>query len=273
MADWRHWQDWRRYCSLAACDIEAREALCEFAAMRWRRYAIIYSGITNPRVVVALTPTADMAWHAFETMLRLRHTRRGKSYKQWLFARIARNGGAGEALDTVQSGASLLMRDVVRDHFRREMPRAGTLSLEEPSHGVSGQALSLGELLPSADDVCELAQQRDIERLGGLTAESLLDGMLPRRCKIAMLARETGWSLAHPMILKVAGCRKSVLNSAYHDGLHWIAEAVNNRFAKDDRSTRAALAVATLRAVKTKLIEWAKLESSLSGFFRKECTP
>ncbi len=212
-------------------------------------------------------PAAAVAWHDFETLLRLRRTRRGKAYKHWLFARIPSHAGDHESLDAIQGGATLIMRDVVRERFRREMSRRGTVSLNAPPPGAPAESLSLLELLPSSALTQDDVQQRDLAALGTATAANLCRHVLSRRAKIALLAREWGVSTAHPAVLQAAACGKSMLYSAYHEALQTIAGTVNKRFQRDDRETRASLAVATLKALKPQLLAWAESENLMAEFF------
>ena len=270
MAEWEHWQEWYRKCALASCEEETRAALHRFADARWRRYAAVCAGKLYPEGNrFAVPPPAD-SWHDFETMVRLRHTRRGKAYKHWLFARMPPQSGR-QALDAIQGGASLIMRDVVRERFRREMPRQRTVSLHAPPPGAPVGTPPLQELLPAPVQALDEVQQRDLNALAVSTAAWVCHQVLSRRSRIAMLAREWGIPPTDPAVLKAAGCGKSVLCTAYHEALQSIAETVNTRFRRDDRSTRAALAVATLRALKPELVSWAKSEALMAGFFPDEC--
>ncbi len=270
MAEWSHWQEWYRKCALAVCEAETRIALQRFADVRWRRYATVCAGKLLPQGNRFAVPAPDDAWHDFETMVRLRSTRRGKAYKHWLFARISSQSGQ-QALDAIQGGASLIIRDVVRERFRREMPRRQTVSLNAPPPDAPVGTPPLQELLPSPVQPLEDVQQRDLDTLAAATAAWVCRRVLSRRSRIAMLAREWGIPSTHPAVRDAAGCGKSVLYTAYHEALQSIAETVNARFRRDDRETRATLAVATLRALKPELISWAKSEALMTEVIPAQC--
>ncbi len=267
MAEWHDWLAWYRKCALAACDAPTREALQRFALARWQRYATVCAGATNCEAAAITLPSAAVAWHDFETALRLRSTRRGKAYKHWLFTRLPACSGKQTSLDAIQGGATLIMRDVVRERFRREMSRRGTLSMNAPLPGAPAEAPSLQELLPSPEHTLEHVQQRELAAWGAALAAELCRRILSRRAKIALLAREAGVSVAHPAVLAAAACGKSQLYAAYHEALQTIAETVNKRFEGDDRATRASLAVATLQALQAQLLAWAKSEKCMAEFF------
>lgn len=267
MAEWHDWLAWYRNCALAACDPRTRDALQSFALTRWRRYVFAYAGMTNCDATAMPIPSADIVWHDFETLLRLRHTRRGKAYKQWLFARQSSDRGDEASLKTIEGGATLIMRDVVRERLRREWPRRGTVSLNAPPPGAAAESPTLQDWLPASDHTLDDVQQRDLAALGEATARHLCREGLSRRAKTALLAREEGLSIAHPAVLQAAGCGKSSLYAAYADALETIAASVNRRFRQEDRATRAALAVATLKALIPHLRSWAKLENFMTGFF------
>lgn len=267
MKDLQHWQAWHRKCVLSACEPAARDALQSFASKHWRHYANRCSGMIERGNGALTMPTAEVAWHDFEAGLRLRRSRRGKVYKQWLFARIPSHAGDAQRLAAIEGGASLIMRDVVRERFRREMSRRGTFSLNAPVAGSSSEPLTVQDLLPSPISTRDDVYQRDLAVLGAAIARELCCDGLSRRAKIALLAREWGVSSAHPAILRAAACGKSVIYTAYHDALKKIAGTVNRRFREDDRKTRACLAVATWQALIPELQEWAKSENLMTDFF------
>ncbi len=267
MAVWHDWLAWRRTCALAACDTPTRDALQRFALKRWRHYANACAWMIHCEGKPIAIPPAAIAWHDFETWLCLRRSRRGKTYKKWLFARISSHIGDDQSLKAIQGGASLIMRDVVRERFRREMSRRGTISLNATLAGETSESLSLQELLPASNLTQDDVYQRDLAALGTATATSLSRDVLSRRAKIALLAREWGLSTTHPAVLQAAACSKSAIYKAYHDALKTIAGTVNKRFRHDDRETRASLAVATMQALKPQLLTWAKSENVMSAFF------
>ena len=111
-----HWVEWKELCAADLCSDTARQALREFAFLRFRKFAYQYAHRTNTGGTGALVPDAGDAWHLFETHLAVKTTKQGKRYKDWLFDRV--RSTKDPPLDVVQGGASLMMRDVVRERHR-----------------------------------------------------------------------------------------------------------------------------------------------------------
>lgn len=95
---------------------------------------------------------AEDGWHRFETHLLLKNTRGGKRYKDWLFARAEHV--EWHPWDAIQGGATLLLRDVVREYLRREHAPDRVTSLHRPVGMVGDSNVTLEELLPGAIDRC-----------------------------------------------------------------------------------------------------------------------
>ncbi len=264
MAEWRHWRSWYRTCALALCDEDARAELRRFTGQRWRRYAAVCAGLIQGDGCVP--PDTD-TWHDFETLLRLRNTRQGKAYKHWLFARVVSLDGDA-ARRAVEGGASLMMRDVVRERFRREYSRRGTISLDQPIPGSRPDSPPLEVLLPDRKPADDGVEQRDIRRLAQQTALILMRDILSNREKIVLFAREHGVSLQDPVLIAAAGCGKTVLFRTHHRALQTIARTVERQFQNESRTLQADLAVAAMQALGPMILEWARVEDALCGFFK-----
>lgn len=259
------WEEWRKKCALGLCVETARRALRQFAAARFARYAGAYAHRVNHTCPATLLPAPDAPWHLFETHLCARRNRAGKSYKEWLFARTA--AGAADELDTLQGGASLLMRDVVREFLRRECSARGVVSLDQPVAGAAGRApVSLRELLPGTGDVPGEVEANEIRSLAAPAADEILTGW-DRRCRVALLARELGLSLAHPVVVTAVPCRKTALNDAYHHALRAVAEWPRVRFPGEDRDWQAALSRQILEELKIRILLWGRAENACAPFF------
>jgi hypothetical protein len=211
-----------------------------------------------------MTPEAAEAWHLFETWFCLRNTREGKSYKEWLFARCGPDASAW--LDTVQGGASLLMRDVVRECLLREMPRKGHLSLSAPPGDGDEAVPDLQELLPDASDTRGEVEGRDFARIAGEEAHQAVSD-LGRRERVALLARELGLPLSSPAALIAADCGRSQLSAAYFTALRNIAGGVSARHPGEDNQTLASLCVAVFEAAKKQIILWGESEIACRRLF------
>jgi len=260
-----HWTMWKDKCALALCGAEAQSSLRAFAHARFHKFASAFAKATNAPDPNALTPSAAETWHWFETYLRLRNTGEGKSYKHWLFAR----GGSEEdaTLDRVQGGATLLMRDVVRERLRREFSSRKMVSLDAPiGTGHAGDAADLHELLPGYADTAKEVEEKELRSMAVAEADGAIFAMSFRE-RVALLARELGLSLAHPSVTSAADCGKSVLSTAYHDALQGVATHVKSRFPRDDRTTLALLTVLVFEEVKKSILLWGKSEKACAQLF------
>lgn len=264
------WISWKEKCALGLCSAQTRNVLHGFARARFHHFAAIYAGATNAPDAGALTPEPAEAWHWFETYLRLRNTREGKCYKQWLFARARLQGAP--TLDAVQGGATLLMRDVVRERLRREYSSRWMLPLDAPVGTADGdEAPTLHELLAGEGDPAGAVEERELESLADKEAEGAFAG-LERRERIALLARELGLSLAHPAVTRAARCGRSVLNTAYHHALVSLAGHVRARYPREHASALGRMTCLVYDAVKERVLLWGKSEKACTQFFSVDRT-
>lgn len=255
-----HWREWKEKCALALCGEEARRLLPGFVHARFGRFLEAYAQTTNAGRSSGVTPCAGEAWHRFETHFRLHDSSGGKSYKQWLFAEMEGRGYAAQ--ESVEAGATLLLRDVVREYLRREYSSRRMVSISERRGmgACGGDGLSLEELLPGGMDTAREVEERDLGELA--RAESVAAfGRLGRRERIALLAHNAGLSLAHPEALQAAGCGRSALNDAFHSALAGIAVYVQAQHSRDDKSVQAALACLLLAQIRALVFSWAKSEN------------
>ena len=258
-----HWLAWREKCAAALCPEEARAAFFSFAQSRFVRYLVSYRKSTNVNLVRALLPEPSQSWHLFETYLAIRNTREGKAYKQWLFARAE---GMDDFLKGLESGASLLMRDVVREYLRRECSSRRMVSLNQPMGTKAGETVTLDELLPGSSDESHSIELRDLEDVAGKESGEIC-GTMPRREKITLLAHSLRLSLKDPAVLAAAGRGKSVLHTAFRDALVHIAAHIRRKFSGEPRDVQALLSIYAFKAVKKAILSWGKSEKALAGFF------
>ena len=203
-------------------------------------------------------------WHLFETYLAIRNTRQGKTYKEWLFARLP--GIEREDLEALAGGATLLMRDVVRDYLRQEYPPSEMISLNSTTGGLNDSGLTLEDLLPGTIDPVNEVATREFERLATGHAHEFFDQMGPRE-KVAFLAKDLGLSLAHDEVLKAAGCRKSVLNESYQAFILNAAGEIKKIYSSEDAESVRLLILMTLQKIKCNVREWGRSSTELSNLF------
>lgn len=243
-----HWMEWKQTCALGLCGPEAQSGLQAYVHGRFLRYTSDYALPSKSSGQYPPVITPRDAWHWFETYFQLHHNREGKCYKAWLFARV---NTSSTALQSIESGVSRLLRDVVRERLRKEQPHPRTQSLDGP-HSIDSGTLSLEELLPCSSDTASEVEQRDLETLAIQLAEGVL-GALTKRERIAMLTREQGLSYAHPDVLKRADCGKTMLAKAHPTALKKIAGHASNACPNESRSVQASLAIALFDVVRERL--------------------
>ena len=265
MATLKQWNEWRSRCALALCHEETQGALRAFGWRRFRQFTAAYAHWANLAQPAAATPSPRDAWHCFETYLRLRNTRQGKTYKHWLFARPTADGAP--SLDSVQGGATLLMRDVVRECLRREFADARTDSLDAPLARDDDEPVPmLHDFLPGEIDTSQEVERREMEAIADAEAAGAL-ASLDRRERIALLARELGLALSHAAVIRTADCAKSSLASAYHGALQGLANYVRSKYPREDNLALATLTTLVFGHVRHRILLWGKLENDCAGFF------
>lgn len=207
-------------------------------------------------------PAAD-TWHLFEVHLVTHHTRQGKRYKDWLFARI--RNSPDDPVDIIRSGATLLMRDVVREHLRREFAPPHVVSIHTPLGNQGEGSLTLEDLLPSTPDPLDGVAQRECERLARTHADEAF-AQTRHDERVAMAARTLGLALSHPVVENAAGCRKSRLYDAYRAMVQRVGRHIRAVYA-DDPDTALTLALTTVSHLTGLALEWAKTEKACARLF------
>ena len=260
-----HWVTWKQKCALALCPYDTQSELQSFARSRYHRYTSAYAHMTNTPDASTLTPAAPEAWHWFETYLRLHNSHQGKSFKEWLFARAA--AGGAPSLDDVQSGASLLMRDVVRERLRHEFSGRNVRALDAPLLTERGHsAPSLLELLPGTLDTAFDVERRELEAIADAEAGTALAALAERE-RLVLLARELGLAVSHATVITLAGCGKSRLLELYHSALWTLAEHVRTKYPGEDGSTLALLTTLVFERVRPLILLWGKAEIRCARLF------
>lgn len=235
------WREWKAQCALDLCSETTVAHLRRFGGSRFRRYVERCLPRCGPGQGRTDLLSPRDAWHRFEVHLRVRGSRAGKRYKDWLFHRAEHAKRHWEAI--IEAGASVLMRDVVREYLRHEHVQPWMRSLHDPLIAAEGAPLTLEDLLPGTLDPSGEAERTEIEAAAARTAEAILAGLTPKE-RIAIAARGAGMPLSHAEVLNAAGCGKSALNAAYHNVFRKIAERVRKdaeAAGADERSVFALL--------------------------------
>ncbi|NQT91836.1 MAG: hypothetical protein HQ559_03675 [Lentisphaerae bacterium] len=260
------WAEWKRTCALALCSANTRKALSRFAGLRFRTHARRYAYTTGAgQRGEAPTLEPPEAWHLFESHLVAGTTQQGKRYKDWLFART--EGSGDPFLDVIQGGATLIMRDVVREHLRQECPPANTISIQEPlSHG-EGEPLTLEDLLPGAPDPTDEVAHREWTRLAADHARATFEDTTTRE-RAVLAATALGVPMAHPAVKSVTGRSKSVLSTTLRSMVEQVGERIKLEYPDEEPQALIALSLLTVTNLKRLAIEWAKSETACARLFR-----
>jgi hypothetical protein len=194
-------------------------------------------------------------WHLLETHMTVAHTRAGKRYKDWLFAR----GDGRDDLGAIEGGAAVIMRSVVRDHLRREFSPRNTMSLHQPIAFHGGHGLTLQDLLSGSADPAQEAAWREIRILGQRQAAEWLPE-LKHIERVALLAMELDLPLCDPVVLKVARVNSLALGRAHKGIMERVMARLQRAYAGEDRDSRLGLFLETAAALRAAAREWARTD-------------
>lgn len=202
------WREWKRRCALDLCDAETQDELKTFAHQRFVYFLQRFIWLSNLEHAAYVEVSEQEAWHLFETHTLLHRMRNRTVRKDWMF-RCRR--GRKRDLDAVQSSATLIMRDVVRDQLRLEFQSRRLISLSgRPDEGhLSADELLPGDLTPAGEaehrDFRTLAREHAAELAGSLTTDE----------RTTLRALGSGRTFTHPTVLRKAGRSKTTLHDAY----------------------------------------------------------
>ena len=203
-------------------------------------------------------------WHLFETHFQLNETREGKSYKSWLFARVERSTESAE--DTLLGGATLIMRDVVREYLRREYLPARVQSLQSQVGGTDGEIGCLEDFIPGFVDPGSEPAMKELRDMAEEYAFAYFE-QLSFREKAILLAKELSISLANPCVEAVVGCKKTITHSVYRACLITLAGEMRRHHPDDDLSSIRVLTGLVFDELGELAMEWGKCEKRCAGFF------
>ncbi len=251
------WTQWRRRCAVGLCDPPVREALHRFAFRRARSWCTRLGGAARGFTV----PAGPDAWHRLETHMTVVRSRRGAPYKQWLFARAEGLCG-GDFLNAVQGGATLLLRDVLREWMRQEAAAPAVVSLEAPLPNLRG--LCLLDLLPADADPAGKAAERDLEEIGRREAAEAW-AQAGRPARVGLCLRAAGLPLYGQHPEKLAGCGKSRIYAEVQQFVRRLADDLRRRHGPNAFD----LACRALAHARDLALEWGCAENILPAAFQQ----
>lgn len=259
----KDWTEWKIQCARKLCGEETQDRLGSFAQSRFGIQLRRQVSTTNLHDNDALRqlPSEDDAWHQFESYAVLKQTREGKRYKDWIFARVKNRDKS--ALDTVQSGASLIMRSVVRAHLRAEYAPRKVISMEQP---IGDGNITIGDLLPGTVNPIDTVAANEYNVLAEKHAASIFEALSIRE-RIGLLAKFNGIALDNAEVLAAAGCGKSTLNQITRDLLAKLREDIRREYHDDGHDAITAFTVLVVQYLEKEINKWKSLENSLPACF------
>lgn len=259
----KDWTEWKKYCARKLCSEETQGRLGSFAQSRFGLQLRRQIATTNLHDSDALRqlPSVDDAWHQFESYAALKQTRQGKRYKDWIFARV--QGSSAAPLDTIQSGASLVMRSVVRAYLRVEYAPRKAISMDQP---LGDSDLTMSDLLPGKSDPTDAVVANEYNVMAKKHVATLFEA-LSHRERIGLLAKFNGIALDNDDVLKSADCGKSTLNQVVRDMLNKLRADIKREYHDDGHEAIAAFTVLVVQYLEKKLNNWKSLEKSLPQCF------
>lgn len=263
-AFYQPWLEWRRQCAIVLCSQGSRHYLSSWAHARFSNLLERCAARVKRAVPSAGSLSPRDAWHLLETYLTVPGSGAGKSYKKWIFSRVARS--TDHPFDVVQSGAALIMRDVVRRFLRQEQHLGRVDSLDRPLAGRGATALTAHDLLACVIDPADEVARREFDRLAGEHAAKLL-GRLGRVERVLLLAKRTGRPLSDPEIEDLAGLRRSALGRHYRKLVTSIVKELRALYPDDDSQAHLLLGAMTVEHLQECVFQKEKVEKQFGRAF------
>ena len=165
----------------------------------------------NHNSEICFSAMAKKVWHHFDTFVIQKNGR--KSIKDWIAQKV---GSLGE----MESEASLLLRDVVKDFIIVERGNKGTRTIDSLDRPVGDDGLNLGDLIKS--DSVNPSNKAVLSELKNEIKASF--DKLTRDVKITFLAKSQSISLDNTQVKELAGKGKSQLSQNWKKELDSIVE-------------------------------------------------
>ncbi|HMP89233.1 MAG TPA: hypothetical protein PJ991_03480 [Kiritimatiellia bacterium] len=201
------WLEWRRVCAADLCCDATATMLRRFGASRFYAYMNKVETHSGRGMRRSLLYDVNNAWHLLETHAAIGKTRSGKRYKDWLFDRVGPE--VESRIRAIEGGATLLMRDVVRQYLRRERGPAFMTSLET-KYTEANASYSLDEWLPGQVNPLNDMAQREWQEIAWHHARDYYS-RLESSERIILWARFNGFSLNDERIARWTKTSASLL--------------------------------------------------------------
>ncbi len=257
------WLEWKERCARKLCTEDTQNRLGGFAQSRFGiqlNRQISNTNLHNSDAMRQL-PSADDAWHQFESFAVLKETKEGKRYKDWIFMRTRLINT--NPLDIIQSGATLIIRSVVRAYLKAEYSPKKSISMEQP---LGDGNLTVGDLLPGSVNPIDAVAENEYDSLSKRYSEKLFSSLSYRE-RIGLLAKFSGIALDNKEVLLCAGCGKSRLNQITHDILKKLGTDLQREYHDDGPDTIKAFTIMVIEHLEKELLKWKFSEKNLPSCF------
>lgn len=250
MNDFTPWEEWKRLCDSAKCSEDTKAALYQFARINWNVHLEREAGggeVPEAGEVVGKEP-----WERFESHCAVPHATNGKSWKDWLFMRLSLPSGT--PADKIRSGASGIIRSVVREFLRKE-GRFRLRRFARPETSISdvvpssSDGLTYEDLLPDTLDPSTEAELRELGLIAVAKAEEIMSEMGMRQ-RLVLTAFALGVALSNPEVERIADCKKSVLSDELKKTLRDIESRIHKDYAGEDPRGRSLLLTGVKGAIR-----------------------
>lgn len=273
--DFDCWVEWKERCALDLCAEDVRQYLGMFAQARFRKHLkAVDKDVQAPEDPDLAAPGRKKwgSWHWFETAMAVKATLEGKAYKDWLFDRL-NTSAKGTPVDVIQGGATLILRDVVRDYCLKEgwtkaRKRGAMWSMDqEISVKQDGDGLTLKDLLPDQTLAPMSAIDREFyTKEGAKVAGDVFTGMDLRE-RVLLLAHFLDITITRPEVIKSAGCKKSQAYKAMADFEASLKARLKRAYKGEELDSIITLEGFVVMALRELLFSWGKSEKQVVPLF------
>ena len=257
------WLSWKTHCAARLCPPETEASLKRFGTLRGRGYLQQFaSGFGRSGNRSPILAEAEHAWHWLETYAAVGTSRQGKRYKDWLFARAEQGH---DWLAMVEAGASMLLRDAVREQLRREHAPKFMVSLQQPmGEGLQGTC-TLEELIPDQVSPTDSTTDWEWQQLA-LTHAQRCYPTLTETEKLVLWARDQGYTLNDPQLAERGKVSMNVLYRTYRSVVTRISLELKADYPGESPASLIQLARLVLEQIALRLNSENFCQKDPSGF-------
>lgn len=257
------WLIWRTQCAARLCPPETEASLKRFGTLRGRQYlqqfASRFGSCGNRSAILA---EAEHGWHWLETYAAIGTSRQGKRYKDWLFARA---GQGHDWLAMVEAGASMLLRDSVREQLRHERAPKFMVSLHQPMGEGSQGACTLEELIPDQVSPADTTTEWEWQEIAQSHAQRYYP-TLNETEKLVLWARDQGLTLNDPQLAERGKVPMAVLYRTYRSVVTRISLEVKAAHPGEDPASLIQIARLVLEQIALRLNSEIFCQKDGAGF-------